>query len=102
MAASEEKKAIATIRAFLAVDLTVPVARRLAELIDKLRQDLEKGRFGRAAKGEEPERGRRNWRVAWVPATNLHLSMKFFGEIAPDLSEVIGGVMAKVGNQHTP
>jgi 2'-5' RNA ligase len=56
----------ARIRCFLAINFPLGVTRRIAEEIEQLRGPVAQA----------------GWRVAWVPAANLHLTLKFFGSIA--------------------
>lgn len=63
-----------TIRSFIAIPLSAEVRRNAARLLSKLSQD-EDG-------------------IKWVPADNLHLTLKFLGEV--DNTE-IPGVCAVVG-----
>ena len=52
-------------RVFVAVNFPVAVVRRIADELALLRAEVAKT----------------GWRVAWVPAPNLHLTLKFLGEI---------------------
>jgi 2'-5' RNA ligase len=60
-------------RLFLAVNLSVPTTRKIAETVDRLR-------------GRTQGTG---LRVAWVPATQLHVTLKFLGWAR---SEVVEGI----------
>ncbi len=43
-----------------------------------------------------------NWDVKWVPPENLHITLKFLGEISADLAEKIKGEMGRVSGHHGP
>jgi 2'-5' RNA ligase len=51
------------IRLFIAVNLSVPVVRAVAELAEAVRRDVDETGL----------------RVAWVPTANLHITLKFLG-----------------------
>ena len=68
---------VAKIRAFLAVNLSVPVTRAIAELQGALRQGIP-----------------RELRVAWVPPANLHLTIKFLGPTEPEAAAAIADTLA--------
>jgi 2'-5' RNA ligase len=55
---------MSVIRAFIAVNLTPEIQRRLDELISAFIQKLEKSP------------------VRWVPANNIHLTLKFLGDVS--------------------
>jgi len=67
------------IRAFVALNLPVELIREAAALQARLRE---------AAKTA-------GMRVGWVPAANMHVTLKFLGEIPEELSLAIGEVLAK-------
>ena len=60
-----------SIRAFLAVNFSVPATRRLAEAAAEVRAQV---------------RPDDSLKLAWVPAANLHVTVKFLGEIPPELA----------------
>jgi 2'-5' RNA ligase len=41
-----------------------------------------------------------NWDVRWVPAENLHITIKFLGEISEDLAEKVKGKLSEVSGHH--
>jgi 2'-5' RNA ligase len=61
------------LRTFLAVNLPLPVVRRIADEVTALKGPV-------AAAG---------LRVAWVPAANLHLTIKFLGQVPEPAIEAI-------------
>ncbi len=52
------------IRAFIAIDLPKPIQDRLAEILEKVKTPDTKA-------------------VRWVPAQNIHLTIKFLGDVSP-------------------
>jgi 2'-5' RNA ligase len=75
-----------SIRAFLAVNLPVPVVRRLIDEVRALQPAVK-------AAGLE---------VAWVPAANVHLTLKFFGNIDPMVVAAIQSRLASGLRAHPP
>jgi RNA 2',3'-cyclic 3'-phosphodiesterase len=69
---------VATIRTFLAVNLSIPTIRAVTEAQGVLRQAVGKA-----------------LRVAWVAPANLHLSLKFLGSIEAEAAEAVGDVVAR-------
>ncbi|MCC7540945.1 MAG: RNA 2',3'-cyclic phosphodiesterase [Deltaproteobacteria bacterium] len=63
-----------TVRAFLAFNLDLAATRRVVEVQRQLRAALT------------AEAG---WKVSWVPPPNLHVTLKFFGEIDDTLAAPI-------------
>ncbi len=70
---------MSTVRAFLAINFPLPAVRRIAEEIEALR----------------PKAAEAGCRVAWVPAANIHLTLKFFGAIEELAVEAIRGRLAR-------
>ena len=68
------------IRAFIAINLPVAVVRRIADDVAALRG---------AAPAEAAASD-----VAWVPAANLHVTLKFLGMIRPESVEAIHGALS--------
>lgn len=62
------------VRAFLAVNFSVPATRRLAEAAGELKKQAT------AAPG---------LKVSWVPQANLHVTMKFLGEVEREVVDAI-------------
>ena len=69
-------------RAFIAVDLIPPLRRRLAEAQARLR--------------------RRCPPLKWVEPTNLHITLKFLGEIDPRLTPRIQAALARIAAECHP
>ncbi len=69
---------MATIRTFLAVNLSVPTIRAVTEAQGVLRQAIGK-----------------QLRVAWVAPANLHLTLKFLGQTEAEVAEAVGDVVAR-------
>lgn len=72
------------LRLFVAVNLQIACARRLADTVTKLRAQTK-------AKAK----------VSWVPAANLHVSLKFLGWARPEVVPAIRGALqaAAVGRR---
>jgi 2'-5' RNA ligase len=70
--------AVPTIRTFLAVNLSVPTIRAVTEAQTSLRQAIGK-----------------TLRVAWVAPANLHLTLKFLGDVDPEVPEAVGDVLQR-------
>jgi 2'-5' RNA ligase len=70
--------AVATIRTFLAINLSVPTIRAVTEAQTSLRQAIGK-----------------SLRVAWVAPANLHLTLKFLGDVDPEVPEAVGDVLQR-------
>jgi 2'-5' RNA ligase len=60
------------LRIFAATNVSVPSVRKLAELQRKLRSQ------------QSPE-----LKIAWVPPPNLHVTMKFYGNLVPEQVEAV-------------
>jgi 2'-5' RNA ligase len=73
-------------RIFLALSFSVAVTRKIAEEIERKKQALTGAGF----------------RVAWVPAANLHLTLRFVGSIGEELVEGIAGACRRVAARHAP
>jgi 2'-5' RNA ligase len=69
-------------RAFIAIDLPVEVQERLDQLIDHLRQSL-------------PDAS-----VRWVPAVNIHLTVKFLGDVSEANYEMLTGLLRAEAAKH--
>lgn len=67
------------IRCFVALNLDIPAVRRISELQDKLRS---------RAKGQP-------LRVGWVPPANLHLTLKFLGDIPAETMPAVRDRLAE-------
>ena len=62
-------------RTFIALCASVGTTRRIAEAMEKKAQELAALATG--------------WKLAWVPPANLHVTLKFFGEIPPESLDAI-------------
>jgi 2'-5' RNA ligase len=71
---------------FLALNFSVSATRKLAEEVDRKK----------AAMGDA------GFRVAWVPAANLHLTLKFLGSVGEELVEGVTGACRRVAARHSP
>jgi 2'-5' RNA ligase len=63
------------VRAFVAVNLGIPVTREVAELAGRVRQDLREV----------------DMKIAWVPPPNLHVTLKFLGYVDEEAMELMAG-----------
>jgi 2'-5' RNA ligase len=73
-------------RIFLALNFSVAVTRRIAEEIERRKPALADAGF----------------RVAWVPAANLHVTVKFLGSVREEAIEGVIGALHKVAPRHQP
>ena len=73
-------------RIFLALNFSVAVTRKIAEEIDRRKAPFSDAGF----------------RIAWVPAANLHLTLKFLGSVADELVEGVTGACKRVAARHLP
>lgn len=69
-------------RTFIAIELSDAIRQRLAEAQDRLRSSVAG--------------------VKWVEPENIHLSLKFLGEIEPDLADLIAEAMAEAAQAVPP
>ena len=67
------------IRAFIAVNLPLPLIRKLTDEVAAMKGPIAAG----------------GAKVAWVPAANLHLTLKFLGAIRPEVVEAIGEALGR-------
>ncbi len=79
-----EKPPVNTIRAFIAVSLPAQITRRL----DSVLQDLKARLPGNP--------------VRWVPARNIHLTLKFLGDTPAARLEAIQAALSSAASQHSP
>jgi len=73
-------------RMFLALSFSVAVTRKIAEEVERHKAPMADAGF----------------RVAWVPAANLHLTLKFLGSIGEELVEGVTGACRRVAARHQP
>ena len=69
-------------RAFIAIELPPEVADALKDLQRRLRQS--------------------GLKASWVRSENIHLTLKFLGDIAPENVEAISGAIKVVADRHAP
>jgi 2'-5' RNA ligase len=70
---------VSRIRTFLAVNFPVAVTRRIADEITSIQGEIANA----------------GWKVAWVPAANLHVTLKFFGMVEEASIEGMHGRLAR-------
>src|SRR5437899_4846337 len=73
-------------RIFLALNFSVAVTRKIAEEVERLKPAMVDA----------------GYRVAWVPAANLHLTLRFLGSIGEELIEGVAGACRRVAARHQP
>jgi RNA 2',3'-cyclic 3'-phosphodiesterase len=73
-------------RTFLALSFSVAATRKVAEEVERRKAAMSDAGF----------------RVAWVPAANLHLTLKFLGSIGEELVEGVTGACRRVAARHLP
>lgn len=73
-------------RTFLALNFSVAVTRKIAEEIERRKAPM----------------GEAGFRVAWVPAANLHVTLRFLGSIGEELVEGVAGACKRVAARHAP
>jgi 2'-5' RNA ligase len=71
-------------RIFLALNFSVAVTRKIAEEVERLKPAMHEA----------------GYRVAWVPAANLHLTLRFIGSIGEELVEGVTGACRRVAARH--
>lgn len=74
---------LAVIRAFIAIDLPGPIHTRLGESIRQLQLHCNNSRAAR-----------------WVAAENIHLTMKFLGEVSPTNIQLLSGMLQSEAARH--
>jgi 2'-5' RNA ligase len=71
------------IRAFIAIDLSVDIQRRLDEVIENFKRQLP------------------HIPIRWVPAANIHLTLKFLGDVSlSNLSVLTDMIQAEISAHH--
>ncbi len=73
------------VRIFAAVNVSVPSVRKLAELQRKLRS-------------RQPE----PLKIKWVPPPNLHLTLKFYGNLSPEQVEAVADAAVAAARETAP
>jgi 2'-5' RNA ligase len=73
---------MSVIRAFIAIELPAPILKCLDKVTLDLKQQLEK----------VP--------IRWVPAENIHLTLKFLGDVSEANLEVLKKILKSIGSNH--
>lgn len=73
-------------RIFLALNFSVAVTRKIAEEVARLQAPMADAGL----------------RVAWVPAANLHVTLRFIGSIEESLVEAVVSACKRVAARHAP
>ncbi len=73
-------------RIFLALNFPVAVTRRIAEEVEKRKRAFVDAGF----------------RVAWVPAANLHVTLRFLGSVREEAIEGVVGALGRIAARHQP
>jgi 2'-5' RNA ligase len=73
---------MSVIRAFIAVNLSPEIISRVGEISEKLQQQC------------------RGVPVRWVPVENMHLTLKFLGDVSVSNVEILQKILKKVGASH--
>lgn len=76
-----------TVRAFLAFNLDIAATRRVIDVQRKLRESLSAGS---------------GWKIGWVAPANLHVTLKFFGEIDDTLAAPIRDALEPIAARRRP
>ncbi len=74
---------MSVIRAFIAIDLPLPIQQQLAAILDQLRK---------------PDTNA----VRWVPAQNIHLTIKFLGDVSPANLEILTRILKVEVSRYRP
>lgn len=69
-----------SIRCFIAIEIPEPIQNRLARIQDTLRRQIQK--------------------ASWVKPSNIHLTLKFLGDVDPADLESIGGAIKAATSRH--
>jgi len=72
-------------RLFTAVDIPDSIAEALGDLQNDIRDQLQAG-----------------MRVSWVPASDIHLTLKFLGSVEADIVDNLGDIMRDVATTEAP
>ena len=73
---------MAVLRAFIAVDLPTHFQEKLDLVINNLNEQLD------------------NLPIRWVPSKNIHLTLKFLGDVSESNLDMITGILDILGSQH--
>ncbi len=69
-----------SIRCFIAIEIPEPIQNRLVRIQEMLRNQIQK--------------------ASWVKPSNIHLTLKFLGDINPENIESIGKVVEEIASRH--
>jgi 2'-5' RNA ligase len=83
---AQKPRADRRVRAFIAVNLPVPTVRRIADEIQAMKRPIADG----------------GTKVAWVPAANLHVTLKFLGDMRIETAQAIKASLARGLAGRTP
>jgi len=75
---------MAVIRAFIAIDLSTEIIQRLEEVAGQLKQRLA------------------GVQIRWVPVENIHLTLKFLGDVSMTNLEVLKKILLAEASNHSP
>ncbi len=75
---------MAVIRAFIAVDLSPEILQRLEDVAGQLKQRLSEVQ------------------IRWVPVENIHLTLKFLGDVSLTNLEVLKRILLAEASNHSP
>ena len=73
---------MAVIRAFIAIDLSAEIIQRLEEVAGQLKQRLA------------------GMQIRWVPVENIHLTLKFLGDVSMTNLEVLKKILLSESSNH--
>jgi 2'-5' RNA ligase len=73
---------MAVIRAFIAIDLSAEIIQRLEEVAGQLKQRLD------------------GMQIRWVPVENIHLTLKFLGDVSMTNLEVLKKILLSESSNH--
>jgi len=73
---------MAVIRAFIAIDLSTEIIQRLEEVAGQLKQRLT------------------GMQIRWVPVENIHLTLKFLGDVSMTNLEVLKKILLSESSNH--
>lgn len=75
-----------TVRAFVGCLVDLGTTRRIVDLSRALRRSLDAA----------------GWKAAWVPPPNLHITLKFLGEVDAGVAPAVSDALAAVVRRHGP
>lgn len=75
---------MAVIRAFIAIDLSPQILQRLDDVAEQLKQRLS------------------GVQIRWVPVENIHLTLKFLGDVSLTNLEVLKRILMVEAGNHSP